>query len=45
MVKASPPLPAGSIKGSSETERESFRACVAQNGKMDETSADARGKQ
>ena len=45
MVKAYPPLPAGSIKGSSEAEREYFRACVAQAGKMDEPSTDARGKQ
>jgi hypothetical protein len=45
MVKAHPPLPAGSTKGSSQAQREYFRACVAQDGKMDETSTDARGKQ
>jgi hypothetical protein len=36
MVKAYPPLPAGSVKGSSQAEREYFRACVAQDGKMDD---------
>jgi hypothetical protein len=45
MVKAHPPLPAGSIKGSPQAQREYFRTRVAQDGKMDETSTDARGKQ
>ena len=45
MVKAYPPLPAGSSRGNAQKEREYFRACVAQDGKIDETSTDARGKQ
>jgi hypothetical protein len=46
MVKAFPPLVAGSSRGNAQEEREYFRTCVAQGGKMGnaETPSEGRGK-
>jgi len=46
MIKAYPPLPAGSSTGHMLQQREYFRTCIAQNGKMENIAAPAesRGK-
>jgi hypothetical protein len=46
MIKAYPPLPAGSSTGHMLQQREYFRTCIAQNGKMENivVPADGRGK-
>jgi hypothetical protein len=43
MVQAYPPVTAGSAVGDAQQEREFFRTCVAQNGKMKESETTGRG--
>src|SRR5437016_8271871 len=44
MIKAYPPLPAGSSTGHMLQQREYFRTCIAQNGKMENIAAPAEGR-
>ena len=44
MVKAYPPLPAGSPRGNAVQEREYFRSCVAQGGKTDNVKPTTDGR-
>ena len=44
MVKAHPPLPAGSRTGNAQEAREYFRTCVALDGKMDNVDMPTEGR-
>jgi len=46
MIKAYPPLPAGSPTGHMQQQREYFRTCIVQNGKMENivTPTEGHGK-
>jgi len=44
MIKAYPPVPAGSSTGHMLQQREYFRTCIAQNGKMENSVTPAEGR-
>ena len=44
MIKAYPPLPSGSRNGNAQQQREYFRTCVAQSGKMESVVTPTEGR-